>query len=233
MLAQKLHLVVLPGLDGTGLLLDRFVAAFTGVGHAEVVAYPVDKVLDYEGLANFVRMRLPQDRPYFLLAESFSGPLGIMLAAEGLPGLRGLILSCTFARAPVPVPAVLQPLLCALPLRRLPLRWVSTLTFGARATPHGRALLAQSLAQVSPAVFAARLQALLSVNVVPLLGRLRLPVLYLGAAQDRLVAARFAEEMASHVPNFSKEILCAPHFLLQTLPTEAARCVASFARKYV
>ncbi|UUZ51553.1 alpha/beta hydrolase [Massilia sp. B-10] len=56
-----------------------------------------------------MRSRLPPAEPYFLLGESFSGPVAIALAAERPPMLLGLILSCTFARNPLPISTGAQP----------------------------------------------------------------------------------------------------------------------------
>src|SRR5581483_8651961 len=95
-------IVLLPGMDGTGLLFQPWIAAKPDGFDVQVIDYPVDAELGYEDLWPLVRARLPQNRPYFLLAESFSGPLGVMLAAEAPPGLRGLMLCCTFAKNPRP-----------------------------------------------------------------------------------------------------------------------------------
>jgi len=89
-------LVLLPGLDGTGELFAPFVGALTGID-TRVIAYPADRAMDYPEHEGFVRDKLPRDEDYFLLAESFSGPIGISIAATAPPRLRGLILCGTFA----------------------------------------------------------------------------------------------------------------------------------------
>lgn len=105
-------LVLLPGMDGSGALFAPLVAAFRGRVRTQVIAYPSGQALGYEELAAFVRPLLPAG-PYFLLGESFSGPVAIALAASAPPGLAGLILSCTFARNPSPK---LRPFRFMLPL---------------------------------------------------------------------------------------------------------------------
>ena len=59
-------------------------------------------MLGSAGLTQRVRESLPAGEPFELLAESFSGSIGIALAATPPAGLRGLILSCTCARPPRP-----------------------------------------------------------------------------------------------------------------------------------
>lgn len=133
-------LVLLPGLDGTGLLQREFAAACGSRVEVLPLAYPADRPLDYPELEALIRTQLPRDRPFFLLAESFSGPLGIRLGAAPPPGLQGLILCCTFAHPPLP--ACLGPLLPPLPHSLLPLGLLSLLVLGPFATPALQAGLA-------------------------------------------------------------------------------------------
>lgn len=57
-----------------------------------IVSYPPDQSLGYRDLAHLVRSRLPKDEPFILLAESFSGPIALALAADPPPQLKALIL---------------------------------------------------------------------------------------------------------------------------------------------
>src|SRR5689334_8209434 len=94
-------LVLLPGLDGTGELFAAFVAALRG-HDVQIVDYPRDRAMSYAALEEFVREKLPGEVDYFLLAESFSGPIAISVAASSPPHLRGLILCGSFAANPLP-----------------------------------------------------------------------------------------------------------------------------------
>lgn len=96
-------IVLLPGLDGTGELFAPLVAAWGDRFRTQVVSYPRAERLGYAALADRVRALLPLHEDYVLLAESFSGPLGVMLAAERPQRLRGLVLCATFARSPLPL----------------------------------------------------------------------------------------------------------------------------------
>jgi hypothetical protein len=64
-------------MDGTGQLLGEFVRALRPDVEPIVVTYPPDVPLGYEQLETFVGDRLPSDRPFVLLGESFSGLLKI------------------------------------------------------------------------------------------------------------------------------------------------------------
>ena len=80
-----------------------------GDREAQTVHYPPDRCLGYDALEPWLRDRLPAE-PFVLLAESFSGPLALRLAADPPVGLQGVILVASFARAPVRFPAWLAKL---------------------------------------------------------------------------------------------------------------------------
>src|SRR4051812_12633896 len=108
--AQRITLVLLPGMDGTGLMFAPFIAALGPDVDCRVVAYPTDRALDYAEHEAIARAALPGDAPYVILGESFSGPIAIRIAASAPANLMGLVLCCSFARSPQPLLACLRPL---------------------------------------------------------------------------------------------------------------------------
>ncbi len=84
-------LILLPGLDGTGELFAPFIEALGGF-ETQVVSYPPDRAMSYAEHEAFARAKLPSDEDYVLLAESFSGPVGISIAAPAPKRLKALIL---------------------------------------------------------------------------------------------------------------------------------------------
>jgi pimeloyl-ACP methyl ester carboxylesterase len=221
-------LVLLPGLDGTGLLFKDFVASLGSDIEVVVASYPPDTALDYSELESVARSFLPYDQPYFVLAESFSGPIAISIAASSPAGLLGLVLCCSFARNPLPMLGVLRPALGVVPVAALPMAVPGFFVLGRLATPLLREELAKSLALVAPAVLRARVRAVLSVNVSSSLSRINVPLLYLRASEDRLVTRASSELIVSLAPHTKVVEFPAPHFLLQVLPSEAAAAVAGF-----
>jgi len=223
------EVVILPGLDGTTVLLEEFCSSFTALGvSARAVAYPPDLPLGYSELELLGRAHLPQSGRFVLLGESFSGPLAIQIAANPPPGLVGLVLSTTFARAPVPVLSPLAPLLRFIPCQP-PMSLLSWLLLGSWATPQLKAKLASTLRSVSPAALRARAGAALRVDVSGLLRSVRLPVLQLVASQDRLLAKSVSESLGAGLPSCKILTLAGPHLLLQTATQPCARAVAVFA----
>ena len=95
-------LVLLPGMDGTGALFAPLLHELSPAIRPLVVTYPPNERLGYAELAERVETQLPAADDYVLLGESFSGPVATLLAGRHPPGLRGLILACSFVRSPHP-----------------------------------------------------------------------------------------------------------------------------------
>jgi pimeloyl-ACP methyl ester carboxylesterase len=214
--------VLLPGLDGTGDLFARFVTAAPAGFRTQCVRLPSDPALGYAELAEWVRARLPEE-PVVLIAESFSGPLGVLLA-ERCPQVAGLVLCATFVEPPLPrflarVPKFVWS-------RPPPIALVSPLMTG------GDRVLARELRRamtgVPADVVAARVRAILSVDVTAELARYGRPLLCLRAKQDRLVFQRSFSRMQALKPSARFVELDGPHLLLQAKPREAWSQIASF-----
>ena len=222
-------LVLLPGMDGTGQLFQQFAAALHArAGIASLaISYP-HAPLDYAALETFVRSRLPQDQPYALLAESFSGPLGAALRADPPPGMRALILCCSFVRNPRPLLAPLRHLLGLVPFGAMPGIALRQALLAPCATPALQAQLTAALAQVPPSVLRQRLRAVMTSDVTRTFARGSLPVLYLRARHDRLVPPANALQILQLAPGAQLVDIAAPHMLLQAAPQEAADAVAAF-----
>lgn len=97
---MSIRWVLLPGMDGIGRFRG-FKEALGGETDCLALSYPPDVPLGYDALTTRAREALPRDTDYILVAESFSGPIAIRLAAERPPGLRALVLAASFCRSPV------------------------------------------------------------------------------------------------------------------------------------
>jgi pimeloyl-ACP methyl ester carboxylesterase len=222
-------LVLLPGMDGTGHLFAPLLAALDPDIKTRVVSYPVDEPLGYEALASIARAALPVDEPFILVGESFSGPIAVMLAGEGHAQLKGLVLCCSFVRNPRPLLAGLRVLLRLLPFAAAPMGVLNRLLLGHFSTPALRAALADAVGQVAPKVMRERLRAVVEVDVSARLTDLRVPCLYLKAAQDDVVPASAARLLTTLRPDTRVVRIEAPHCLLQAVPAEAAAVLGTFA----
>ncbi|WP_290334145.1 alpha/beta fold hydrolase [Chitinimonas viridis] len=223
------RLVLLSGMDGTGTLFAPLLAALGGELTTQVIRYP-DQPLDYGELAAWVVPQLPTDTPYLLLGESFSGPIAIQIAARQPSGLMGLILCATFAHSPIPLPPAISTLVPALihnrRLQILACRYV----LGRYATASCLDAVLAATQQISSATLRSRIAAVLRVDARPALRACKLPMLYLQAVDDRLVRAGSYSAIKRQAPHCQLATLAAPHFVLQTLPSESARLISTFAR---
>jgi pimeloyl-ACP methyl ester carboxylesterase len=236
--AMPVRLVLLPGMDGTGDLFEPLREAMGAHAPVDVVRYSGTERLGYSELEPLVRAhlaRLPEGEPFVLLGESFSGPLAISIAASPPPGLRGLILCCSFARPPSPGLALMRGGLIDLLMTLLhapqmagPVR---RMLLGRFATPRLAALLQASMRKVSGAVMTHRMKEVQRVNVVDKLAQVRVPSMYLQAMQDRVVPAQAARVIQRVLADLRVVRLEGPHGLLQAAPDATARAIENFCRE--
>lgn len=221
-------IVLLPGLDGTGQLLVEAAAKFGSFAETKVISYPTDIPLGYAELESFVREALPTNQPYFLLAESFSGPIAISIAASSPTGLLGLILCCSFARNPLPMLSIFRSVVGVIPVSSVPISLLSIFVLGRSSSMLYRSALANSLSRVAPVVLRTRVRAVLSVDVSALLPRISVPILYLRASEDKLVRRSSLELIESLTHSLEVCEFSAPHFLLQVAPSQVVTKVLEF-----
>ena len=218
-------LILLPGLDGTGVLFEPFVRELQV--SSLVVRLPVE-LSSYDQLCDFVRPLLPTDEDFILLGESFSGPLAVGLAAEFPKRLRGVVLCATFIQNPGYFPKRLafavQPFL----FRFFSMFSRTKTLLGGYSTPYLQQLLRQAHADAPPSLLAARVRSVLEVDVSGELAACTVPILYLQGMRDLVVPAHNLEQLRRLVPSMEWRTIVAPHLVLQTAPKEAARAIETW-----
>ena len=223
-------IVLLPGMDGSGALFEDFASELKA--RSFVISYPPDQPLGYGELEEFVLAALPKTEPFILLAESFSGPIAVALAARQVPQLRGLVLVCSFAKAPLTFPTFLQKYLAGLPFWRAPVALAARVLLDAYRSKTIEAKLEHAIRAVSPQVWNVRLRAVLGVDLTTDLCRIQIPVLYLRASEDKVVFSSASEVICRHVSAAKVVEVEGPHFLLQAKPKESAAAIRAFANEY-
>lgn len=223
-------LVLLPGLDGTGELFSSFVSALASNIETRIVPYPTDQCLGYAELEALVMAALPVGRRYVLLAESFSGPIGIRIAASPPAGLAGVILCVTFCKNPYPMLGWAGPWTAGLPMKSLP-RWVSApFMAGMGADGPLAEEVERATALVDGAVLRHRLAAVLAVDETDALARISLPAQILLAGNDHVVPRAASDQLLLTLPSAEVVEIDGSHLLLQTRPAECAAAVERFLR---
>jgi len=223
-----LPIVLLPGMDGTGILFDDFITQSPADFRAVVVTLP--RSGSYDELVESAADAIPPDGRFVIVAESFSGPIGIRLALRFADRVAGLVLVNSFAVPPRPRALSMLPwsFILAVPLPRFVVR-VLLVDEGTSEQFIDRVRTA--IARTGADTMTARLRSVLAVNEVGNLARLRCPVLLLRATRDRLVSSRSAEVIARHTRHSKTCDIVGPHLLLQCQPAESWRAIEGFVRQ--
>lgn len=219
--------IVLPGLDGTGALLEPFVAAAPPASEPHLVRYPCHERLDYGALDQLIESQIPAEGPIHVIGESFSGPLAVMLAARHQERVRSLVLVASFVRSPAPWVASLVPWNIVFRLRAPDWALRRYLT-GPEPPSSLLPQLRSTLRQVHPKVLAARVRAVLGVDVRRQLAECRAPLLYLQATSDRLIPVRCAIEATTVAPQSAVATVPGSHLILQHSPERAWQLISEF-----
>lgn len=226
--ANDIPIVLLAGMDGTGVLLADLKGWLSPQRRVEVVSYPADPTLGYEALTAIAMQRLP-NRRYVVLGESFSGPIAIEIAASEPQRVAGLVLASSFARSPLP--AVVAPLAKRLDLHWLP-RWaIEAALLGGGGTPALKASLHRVLVSLPREVIRRRVAEVAGVDKRERLRRVACPILCLVGSRDRLAGRRCAEQIAQAHPRCTIRVLGAPHMLLETHAEAAAHAIHQFCER--
>jgi pimeloyl-ACP methyl ester carboxylesterase len=221
--------LLLPGLDGSGRLYGPLLEAQPRAFHPEVLSYPPDERLGYDELVARVRPALPRGR-FVLLAESFSGPIAIRLAAERPPGLEALVLAATFLRAPLnpllhPIGGLVGARFFGLAMPAAVIRWFMA---GSDAPPALVREVQQAVAAVRPEVLAHRSAEALRVDVRADLAKVDAPLLVIAPTRDRLVRTHVAEEILAIRPDAEVALVDSPHMVLQRCPQASLARIEEF-----
>lgn len=220
-----MKLILLPGMDGTGLLFADFIQVLPDTIDPVVVSYPQYERLSYSQLVALVERQLPVSGDYVILGESFSGPVAISLAAKSPPGLKGLILCCTFAINPKPLFTLLGSMI---PVSIVPERLRNWMLLGRNSSSSLELQTGKVLQTIPDGEFKQRIREVHTCNKEDLLGAIGVPVLYLRASNDRLIPKKTASEIASNIQQCNVIDMEGPHMLLQAKPVETSKAVSNF-----
>ncbi|MCU1228330.1 MAG: putative BioH protein [Acidobacteria bacterium] len=211
-----MSIVILPGLDGTSLLLREFAT----IADALVIEYPRDEVLSYDALTDHAIAQLPE-RPV-IIGESFGGAIAVRVASR--VSAQALVLVNAFILPPLP--RVLARLPIAALLRIQPPEVL--LAWWLDGSRERARLHREAVNSVSREVLASRIRMALSVDVRRELEATKMPLLDLRSRGDRLVDARSREAVIKARPDAITATIAGPHALLFSEPAAAWDAIRRF-----
>jgi pimeloyl-ACP methyl ester carboxylesterase len=226
---RSLKAILLPGIDGSGRMFAPLLAAGPRALDPEPISYPPDVPLGYDELGARVRQRLPRGR-FVLVAESFSGPLAVRLAAERPRGLAALVLAASFLHRPLnpvlhPIRGLVGARMFGMPM---PAPLIRHFMAGPDAPDAIVAEVQRAVAAVSPDVLARRSAEALQVDARDALARVEVPVLVLAPSRDRFLRTDAHEDVVRIRPDAEVVILDAPHMILQRCPHASLAAIEEF-----
>ncbi len=224
---KKTKIILLPGLDGTGLLFDPLLKECPEVFIPIVIKYPHDKYLSYDDLEAIIKSNIPGKEQFLILGESFSGPLAVRIAAKHPSNLLGVILAASFITSPIPPWMKVLPikLLCRMPKSFFLMRYFMLDNVSGSDISE---TIKTIVDKVPSEVFAGRIEAVLNADESEALKQVNIPILYLRALNDRLVRRKNLDIIKRLKPDIQIADINAPHMLLQTRPEQAWEEIQKF-----
>ena len=226
---SEYSIVLLPGLDGTGELFAPLIDCFPERINPVVFSYPRNRCKNYEELKEIVMPSLPRDQPFFLLGESFSGPLSVMIAHDNPEGLMGLILCATFIKNPfILLPSWMKIVSAGFIYRLWPFLISFRAKIGGTRYREIAGIALNAIKSVSPDVIAHRVKSILSVNVESELEECSCPVLYLMAGRDNLIKRHNYDGINNLKRDVELAVVDTFHFVLQLEPEKSGEVLLKF-----
>jgi pimeloyl-ACP methyl ester carboxylesterase len=223
------HLVLLPGMDGTGTLFSGLIENLPSGFEATIVSYPNASLTEIE-LQQIVRVSAPVSEPFVLVAESFSTLVAIRYAATAPENLLGLVICAGFVKSPVSSLLRRIALMCAPVLFKWkpPSFAIRKWLVGESASDLQVQSVIRAISSASPKVMESRLRMILNCDVAAELATLSIPVLYLQAGDDRLVAEAGVQSFMGIRPQTVLKTISGPHLLFQREPKKTADAISVF-----
>jgi len=218
---MELPIFILPGLDGSDSLLHRFADLAPPNVSVRILALPDDPKADYDCLVSQISAMIGST-PCHLIAESFSGPIGILLAHRIPEVVSRLTLVASFASAPTPSIARYLPwsLLFRLPMPR----FIAKRYFLGSATsliPNLRA----AIRTTSVPTLVQRIRCVMNVNVTDELSEIKCPIDYVRPSKDRLIPDWSFRNLLMINPNIYVIPIDGPHLIMQAKPEETMTAI--------
>jgi pimeloyl-ACP methyl ester carboxylesterase len=184
-------------------------------------------MLGYAGYAELVRHEIG-DRPVYVLGESFSGPIAVLIATQLREQVLGIVLAATFVKNPWPQWLIRRS--ARVDPRATPRNIRDAILMGPYGDQELQSKVDDIVRTLSRPVRAARLRAVAEVDVRMDFLRLECPILALHGRADWLVRKSAMQKVIGEKGRARMIVFQAAHMLLQTRAAEAATEIIEFTR---
>ena len=222
-----MKIVLLPGLDGTGILFQPFIEALPDDVEILVISYPSNLKLNYDELVNYVMSQLPEDN-FILVGESFSGPIAYQVALRIPENIKSVVFVATFLNNPRPFLLKLARFIPTRLMFTMPYFIIKSFLLGWNINRRMIGLFKQSIQKVSPDVLSFRLQEIARLRENNNASKIRSS--YIQATNDKLVPKYCVNDFKKSFNNINVFEVKGPHFILQANPKACANIVANEIR---
>ena len=221
----------LPGLHGTEALYQSLLHRLPEGIIAEFVNLPSTGKQDYQTLADYLQRELPKTSDgskRLLIAESFSGPLAIRLAAMRREEVAGLVLAASFCDAPLNLSIALLPLR-PLFMVKPPRSALRHFLIGNDANEAEVAKLQTVVQSIRAATLSKRIRTILELTEDDNPDVPDIPILILQADNDNLVPWEAQSKLEANYPEATIHWIESPHLIFQRCPDECIQHIVEFA----
>jgi pimeloyl-ACP methyl ester carboxylesterase len=184
---------------------------------------PADSTMDYSGLADSFASVVRDLPACHIIAESFSGPIGTLLANQYPEIVTRLTLVASFVTSPVPRIASFLPwsLIFRLPMPSMIAQYFFVGQYDSQIPT-----LRKAIRQNTPSILRHRLRLVQNVDVSQDYAKLSCQLLYVRPKQDRLVSQRCVDKILALNPATIVREINGPHLILETQPENAWQQIA-------
>ncbi|MGO2129445.1 MAG: alpha/beta fold hydrolase [Pseudoalteromonas prydzensis] len=217
--------ILLPGLDGTGLLFAKLTENFPECLETEVISYESLEGITYAEQGAELAKRF-EDTDIYIVAESYSGRVAYEIYKLLGSRVKGIVFLASFISAP----CLLSKLAGLLPVSFLSVNFLSNklLYLFGFSLMGGQTLVYPVFASLQTAN--KRKLKLRLCNIAGLSKQqqvLACPVIYIRPSRDLLISASAVKYLASMCSSFSQVEIEGGHFIAQSNPVACAKVICN------
>ena len=217
----------LPGLHGNTELFTAIQNMIPSEVDAEFIELPSEGKQDYVTLSSWLNDYLSASQPRLIIAESFSGPLALRLAAREPTKICGVVLAASFCDAPV------NPGIALLPLRPLFMvkpthKALRHFLIGDNADEQDVVELRKVVQKTRSSTLANRVRVILELQEQDNPTLTKTPILLLQAQNDNLIPWDAQQRLEACYPRATVHWLESPHLILQQHPQQCLDAIQEF-----